>query len=83
MLNWVPIVVGFIAILIVAIVASAVWTPVLPLIETLTVAESERSGTLEPRPRRARAMVGIPTKWVALLPRVRWWAALTIPLPRT
>jgi len=36
---------GFIAILIVAIVASAVWTPVLPLIETLTVAESEAGRT--------------------------------------
>jgi len=35
----------FIAILIVAIVASAVWTPVLPLIETLTVAESEAGRT--------------------------------------
>ncbi|MGI9414297.1 MAG: MFS transporter [Hyphomicrobiales bacterium] len=32
---------GFVAIVIVATVASAVWTPILPLIETLTVAESE------------------------------------------
>ena len=36
---------GFIAILIVAVVASAVWTPILPLIETLTVAESEAGRT--------------------------------------
>lgn len=36
---------GFVAILIVAIVASAVWTPILPLIETLTVAESEAGRT--------------------------------------